>query len=92
MKAIKNICCIGAGNVEGPTMRVIASQCPEKTVCASLKMIAEKYSSKFELAFANGGDQNNDTIPEKLLCNEIGLTLIDGLGYKIQSSSWLLKS
>ena len=32
MKAIENICCIGAGYVGGPTMTVIASQCPEITV------------------------------------------------------------
>ncbi|WP_437371984.1 nucleotide sugar dehydrogenase [Maribacter litoralis] len=29
MKKITNICCIGAGYVGGPTMSVIASQCPE---------------------------------------------------------------
>jgi UDPglucose 6-dehydrogenase len=29
---IKNICCIGAGYVGGPTMAVIAKQCPELTV------------------------------------------------------------
>lgn len=29
MKKIKNICCIGAGYVGGPTMAVIAQQCPE---------------------------------------------------------------
>jgi len=29
IKKIKNICCIGAGYVGGPTMSVIASQCPE---------------------------------------------------------------
>lgn len=29
MKKIKNICCIGAGYVGGPTMTVIASQCPD---------------------------------------------------------------
>ena len=29
---IKNICCIGAGYVGGPTMAVIAKQCPEITV------------------------------------------------------------
>jgi UDPglucose 6-dehydrogenase len=32
MKTIKNICCIGAGYVGGPTMSVIASKCPEITV------------------------------------------------------------
>ncbi|MCC5922433.1 MAG: nucleotide sugar dehydrogenase [Crocinitomicaceae bacterium] len=29
MKKIKNICCIGAGYVGGPTMAVIAEKCPE---------------------------------------------------------------
>lgn len=32
MKNIKKICCIGAGYVGGPTMAVIAKQCPEITV------------------------------------------------------------
>ena len=46
---------------------------------------------KFEIYFANGGDQNNNSIPEKDICNKLGIKLIDGLGDKIQSSSWLLK-
>jgi len=71
--------------------KVILSIDEDRTVCASLKMIAEKYGSEFELAFANGGDQNNDTIPERPICEEVGIALIDGLGDKIQSSSWLLK-
>ena len=41
---------------------------------------------------ANGGDQNNDTIPEGPICVELGIDLIDGLGGKIQSSSLLLKN
>ena len=41
--------------------------------------------------FTNGGDQNNNTIPEIDVCEELNITLIDGLGDKIQSSSWLLK-
>ena len=55
--------------------------------------IFESYGDveEFELAFANGGDQNNDTIPERPVCDEVGIALIDGLGDKIQSSSWLLK-
>jgi len=28
-------------------------------------MIAEQFGDEFDLGFANGGDQNNDTIPEK---------------------------
>ena len=40
--------------------------------------------------FTNGGDQNNQTIPEIEICQELGIELIDGLGEKIQSSSWLI--
>ena len=62
----------------------------DRTVCATIKHIAETYSGEYNLAFANGGDQNNDTIPERPVCEAMGVTLIDGLGDKIQSSSWLL--
>jgi len=71
--------------------KAILSIDEDRTVCATLKMIAKNLGNEFELAFANGGDQNNDTIPERPICEEIGITLIDGLGDKIQSSSWLLK-
>ena len=70
--------------------KAILSIDKDRTVCATLKKIEEMFGSKFELAFANGGDQNNDTIPERQICEEVGITLIDGLGDKIQSSSWLL--
>jgi len=63
----------------------------DKTQCATLANLADKYSSKFELFFANGGDQNNDSIPEVMVCKQKGIGLIEGLGDKIQSSSWLLK-
>lgn len=62
----------------------------DRTVCETIRMIAEEYKSKYDLAFANGGDQNNDTIPERPICEEMDVALIDGLGDKIQSSSWLL--
>ena len=63
----------------------------DRTVCESIRKIKEQYGIYYDLAFANGGDQNNDTIPETPLCKELGVELIDGLGDKIQSSSWLLK-
>ena len=40
--------------------------------------------------FANGEDQSNVSIPESSICNKYGIELIDGLGKKIQSSSWIL--
>jgi hypothetical protein len=54
--------------------------------------MVNKFYDSMKLAFANGGDQNNNTIPEKDVCNQFGIELIDGLGDKIQSSSWLLKN
>jgi len=63
----------------------------DKTQCATLGDLADKYSTVYELYFANGGDQNNDSIPEVPLCREKGIGLIEGLGDKIQSSFWLLK-
>ncbi len=64
----------------------------DRTVCATIKYIFEKYSAEYDIAFANGGDQNNKSIPEVPICSELGIELIDGLGSKIQSSSWLLKN
>ena len=62
----------------------------DRTVVESIKMIFNQFGNEYNLAFANGGDQNNDTIPETPICKELGIELIDGLGTKIQSSSWLL--
>ena len=71
--------------------KAILSIDADRTVCTTIKMIAEQYGVEFELGFANGGDQNNDTIPERAVCEQMNVALIDGLGDKIQSSSWLLK-
>lgn len=71
--------------------KAILSIDKDRTVCATLEKIAADYDAVYELAFANGGDQNNDSIPERPTCSKVGIALIDGLGDKIQSSSWLLK-
>lgn len=63
----------------------------DKTVCKSLEKISIDFNHKYELIFANGGDQTNDNIPEKSICNNFNIKLVDGLGDKIQSSSWLIK-
>ena len=62
----------------------------DKTQNESIKEIYSIYKDTHKLEFANGGDQNNNTIPEADICRELGIELIEGLGNKIQSSSWLL--
>ncbi len=62
----------------------------DRTVVESIKLIFNEFGNDYQFAFANGGDQNNQSIPEKSICEELGIELIDGLGLKIQSSSWLL--
>lgn len=71
---------------------VVLSIDEDRTVCASIKAVHEKFGNEYTLGFANGGDQNNNSIPEVPVCKELGIELIDGLGEKIQSSSWLLKN
>jgi cytidyltransferase-like protein len=70
--------------------KVFLSIDQDRTVCETIRLIHQRLFKDFELEFANGGDQNNDTIPERLICEELGIKLLDGLGGKIQSSSWLL--
>ena len=70
---------------------VILSIDNDKTQCATLRSLYQKLSDFYQLAFANGGDQNNNSIPESPVCKELGIELLEGLGDKIQSSSWLLK-
>ena len=62
------------------------------TVVRTIEEIAKEFGDKFDLFFANGGDQNNETIPERKICKKMQIKLVDGLGKKIQSSSWLLKN
>ena len=64
----------------------------DRTVCKSIKKIHNELSNVYNLFFANGGDQNNDNIPEVPLCKKLGIQLLDDMGDKIQSSSWLLKN
>ena len=69
----------------------LISQDKDSTQCQTLELFSQMFGEQYDLYFANGGDQNNDTIPEREVCERVGIGLIDGLGDKIQSSSWLLK-
>jgi cytidyltransferase-like protein len=63
----------------------------DRSVVKTIELIYSKFSSEYKLFFANGGDQTNESIPEAKICDKLGITLIDGMGEKIQSSSSLLK-
>ena len=62
---------------------VILSVDKDGTVCESLKLVRPDI-------FAKGGDRFANEIPEAKVCDELKITMVDGLGNKIQSSSWLL--
>lgn len=56
----------------------------DRTVCKSLKRIKPNI-------FAKGGDRKMDEIPEKQICEELNIQIVDGLGEKLQSSSKIRK-
>ena len=65
----------------------------DRTVSESLRYLNSKVLTndpKGKMVFANGGDQTNESIPESKICDMLGIELIDGIGNKIQSSSWLI--
>ena len=64
----------------------------DRTVSNTIKKIYDENNLKYTFYFANGGDQFKGAIPEDKICSELGIKLIDGLGDKIQSSSWILKN
>lgn len=56
----------------------------DRTVCKTIRSISPPITH-----FVNGGDQFNTNIPERETCDALGVELVDGLGEKIASSSWL---
>jgi len=56
----------------------------DQSVCESLRHLKPDI-------FAKGGDRNVGNIPEATVCNELNITIVDGLGQKIQSSSELVQ-
>ena len=67
--------------------KVVKSIDLDRTVRVTLTSIEPKPTY-----FCNGGDQNNNSIPEAEICNNLGIELCDGLGDKVQSSSWLINN
>lgn len=65
---------------------VIISVDKDKSVCESIKTIAEKYKGR-KIIFAKGGDRFSYEIPEAKVCKDYNIQIIDSVGKKIQSSS-----
>ena len=55
------------------------------SVCKSLEFLKPQ-------VFANGGDRNQGNIPEREICKQLNIEMIDALGKKVQSSSNILNS
>jgi len=64
----------------------------DRTVINTIHLIHNKLNHNYDLYFGNGGDQNNEIIPERDICDKLSIKLIDNLGEKIQSSSWILNN
>ena len=62
---------------------VILSIDTDSSVCQSLALVQPDI-------FAKGGDRYSSEIAESGICKELGIEIVDGLGDKIQSSSWLI--
>jgi cytidyltransferase-like protein len=81
---------------------VLLSIDEDRTVRESLKLLYERYKKReettgmsgnpieYKLIFVNGGDQFSNEVAERDVCQQYGIYMMDGMGGKIQSSSWLL--
>ena len=72
------------------TDQVFLSVDKDRSVSKTINKIYLLYNDEYDIFFGNGGDQSSKNVPENEICKELGVRLIDGLGEKIQSSSWLL--
>ena len=67
---------------------VILSIDTDRTVNKTLEYVHKKYNIDF---LCNAGDQDKNCA-ESETAKRLGITLVDGLGDKIQSSSWLINA
>lgn len=60
----------------------------DRTVSASLKLLAEKYGDSYQLVFANGGDRASGVVvPETTVCQEYGIDMVFGMGGTTKADS-----
>ena len=64
------------------------------SVCESIKLFYNKIKSidpNADIIFTKGGDRFANEIPEKIVCDSLGIKIVDGLGLKIYNSSEMIK-
>lgn len=71
--------------------KVVFSVDNDMSVCKTIAGIADR-NKGCKLIFAKGGDRNSGNIPEKEICDKLGIEIVDGLGEKIASSSEIVKA
>ncbi len=77
-------------NIKG-VIDVIEFDDSDKTCIDGIKKAKSLYKNN-EIKFANGGDRNNNTTPEKEFCDNNNIETLFGIGGddKSNSSSWIL--
>ena len=73
---------------------VFVSTDEDGSVCKTLNdlfLAIKNIDSKAEVIFTKGGDRFADDIPEKEICDKLGIKIIDGLGDKTHHSSQIIK-
>ena len=78
-------------NIKG-VLEVIEFNDNDKTCVNGIKKAKSLFKDKI-IKFANGGDRNNKTTPEKEFCDKNNIETLFGIGGndKSNSSSWILK-
>lgn len=80
----------GLKSVDGSMMSIDQ----DLSVCESIKelwteLIRDEDAKEF--VFAKGGDRFSSEIPEAIICKDLGIEIVDGLGDKIRNSSDFVK-
>jgi len=75
VKLVRSLACVDAA---------VEAVDEDRSVCKTLAILHPDI-------FTNGGDQRSMGVPEAEVCESLGIKMIDGLGEKIQSSSWLIR-
>jgi len=73
---------------------VFISTDDDGSVCKTLNNLVlaiRNIDSEAEIIFTKGGDRFVDNIPEKAICDSLGIKIVDGLGLKTYHSSDIIK-